>query len=117
MDEKEIKKYILKEARKRDTEILGIIYFGSRVKFQDVPENSDYDIGIVYRGKLPEFPVPDRWDLFLWSEKKWLRGFALQVELARYAKILYDPRRVVRNRFAMIKEKILPHWLAYLKNF
>lgn len=119
MTEKEIKNYIKKEFKKiTNSQLLGIIFFGSRVKFsEEINKHSDYDIGIVYEGKIPDFDVPEDWDLFLWSKEKWLKGFALQVELARYSKILYDPTKIIRNQFKMIQEKILPHWLGYLKNF
>ncbi|MCS7204364.1 MAG: nucleotidyltransferase domain-containing protein [Leptospiraceae bacterium] len=117
MTENQIKNHIRKSFKNlTNTELLGILYFGSRVR-QEVSEDSDYDIGIIYRGKTPHFEVPENWDLFLWSEKKWLKGFALQVEIARYAKILYDPKRIIRKQFKMIHEKILPHWLTYIKKF
>ncbi|GIX41437.1 MAG: hypothetical protein KatS3mg129_1170 [Leptospiraceae bacterium] len=123
MTENQIKNYIKKEFKKiPDSKLLGIIYFGSRVKFtpeelKEISKNSDYDIGIIYDGEVPDFESPEDWDLFLWSKEKWLKGFALQVELARYAKILYDPEKIIHKQFKMIQEKILPHWLGYLKNF
>ncbi len=103
----------------KDSELLGIIFFGSRVKFnkKDIDKNSDFDIGILYERKIPILNLPENWDVFLWSKKKWERGFALQVELAKYAKILYDPDLIIKKKFEFIKENILPHWLAYIKKF
>lgn len=103
----------------KDSKLLGIIFFGSRVKFtkKDLDKNSDFDIGIIFEGKTPIFNLPENWDVFLWSKKKWERGFALQVELAKYAKILYDCESIIQKKFELIQEKILPHWLTHIKKF
>ncbi len=120
MSEDQIKKIIIEQFQeKKDSHLLGIVFFGSRVKFPEdmVFSNSDFDIGIIYDGKQPNLQIPENWDLFLWSKNKWQKGFALQVEIARYAKILYDPENIIQNQFQMIQEKILPHWLSYIKKF
>ena len=122
MTENQIKNYIQEEFKSQDnSKLLGIVFFGSRVKFSEEELknslNSDYDIGIIYDGEIPDFNTPEDWDLFLWSKEKWLKGFALQVELARYAKILYDPEGIIQKQFQFIQEKILPFWLGYIKNF
>ncbi|MFN3604470.1 MAG: hypothetical protein ACK4UJ_07150 [Leptonema sp. (in: bacteria)] len=106
-------------SKNTNSQLLGVLFFGSRVKFKkkELDQNADYDIGVIYEGKNPQLEIPDNWDLFLWSKNKWQKGFALQVELVRYAKILYDPEEIIQNRFKLIQEKILPHWLTYLKKF
>lgn len=120
MTKTKILKIIQEEfSKNKNSQLLGVIFFGSRVKFKknEISENSDYDIGIIFDGKMPIIEKPENWDLFLWSKKKWNKGFALQVELAKYAKILYDPENIVKEQFKMIQEKILPHWITYLKRF
>lgn len=109
MQPEEITRIILKKIQP-----LGIILFGSRVRKES--QTGDYDIGIIHKDhEEPDLEVPDDWDLFLWTESHWNEGFALQVELARYAKVLYDPEKRIAERFSMIEEHILPHWAGYLK--
>lgn len=120
MTEKQIKFYLINEFKKiNNSKLIGIVFFGSRARLprEEISPNSDYDIGIIYEGEIPEIQPHENWDFFIWSKEKWLKGFALQVELARYAKILYDPDKIIKNQFKMIKEKILPHWLGYIKKF
>lgn len=94
-----------------------VVAFGSRVKFAEQRRNADWDIGAIYSGQQPQLEVPEDWDLFLWSEERWQAGFALQVEIAKHGLILYDPDHLMEERFAMIREKILPYWGGYLKRF
>jgi len=94
--------------------LVGLLLFGSRASGSG-NEDSDVDIGLVYTGSRPVFEKPDNWDLFLWSETRWKRGFVLQVELAKTARILYDPCGVIEERFKFIQTHILPHWVGYLR--
>ena len=99
------------------TELRGAVVFGSRAKFADQRRNADWDVGAIYAGEPPQLEVPENWDLFLWSEERWQAGFALQVEIAKHGIILFDPDGIIEERFAMIREKILPFWGGYLKRF
>ncbi len=126
MNEDQIKNYIFQKFEKYNEQhqshsyLIGILYFGSRVKYPEEKEffeNSDYDIGIVFSGSTPIIEFPENWDVFLWSIQKWKRGFALQIELATYAKILLDKNHIIKKQFELIQEKILPYWGGYLKKF
>ena len=108
---------LLRSAWPATTELRGAVVFGSRVKFADQRRNADWDVGAIYAGELPQLEVPENWDLFLWSEERWLAGFALQVEIAKHGIILFDPDGIIEKRFSMIREKILPFWGGYLKRF
>lgn len=107
----------LKAIWPKSSQLLSVLVFGSRTKFPDPKPTSDYDIGIVYSGRKPELKAPKNWDLFLWTKRQWLAGFALQVEIARHGLILFDSESICQNQFQMIQEKILPFWGAYLKRF
>lgn len=108
MKDEQIRDYILSRS-----EAAGIIFFGSRARNSN---SGDFDIGIIHDdAREPDLEIPADWDLFLWSRSRWQEGFALQVELAREAKILYDPDSIIAERFKMIHEHILPHWAGYLK--
>jgi hypothetical protein len=108
---------ILRSIWPEATTLLGMVLFGSRVKFIEQRKNADWDIGVIYSGEHPHIETPENWDLFLWSVERWQAGFALQVEIAKHGIILYDPDRIIEERFTMIREKILPYWGGYLKRF
>lgn len=97
------------------TELNGIVLFGSRAKEMESQSDSDWDIGVIYSGKRPMLEIPPMWDLFLWEKSHWENGFVLQLEMAGYAKILLDPENIIQARFEFLREKILPHWAGYLR--
>tara|TARA_Y100001937_G_scaffold122491_1_gene183469 strand:+ start:178093 stop:178467 length:375 start_codon:yes stop_codon:yes gene_type:complete len=97
-------------------DVKAVVLFGSRARGDARPQ-ADWDLGIIYESDRPEpeFSPTGDWDLFLWSEKRWEDGFALQVEIAKDAVILLDPEGKLQERFEKIREYILPHWAGYLK--
>jgi len=99
------------------SQLRGAVLFGSRARENgdEIPEESDWDIGIIYEGPLPLMETPDCWDLFLWEKEHWERGFVLQLELARNSLILHDPDQIISERFQFLKDKILPHYVRYLR--
>lgn len=108
---------VLSEIQERwpaDLKLLGVVLFGSRVS-DDFSVHSDFDIGILHEGKQPDLSIPDSWDIFFWSRPRWKRGFVLQIELAKASRILYDPEKLLEERFDFIKKNILPHWAGYLR--
>lgn len=100
-----------------NTRLMGIVLFGSHAKSKEQRKSADWDIGVVFSGPVPRLQVPEHWDLFLWSKEHWEAGFALQVEIARHGIILLDTDGIIQERFAMIREKILPFWGGYLRRF
>lgn len=96
--------------------VIGVLIFGSRAR-GDQGEVSDVDLGVVFSGEEPVIDSQSDWDLFLWSQERWDSGFALQIELARSAEILYDPHGVLLAKLESIRSHILPHWEIHLKQF
>ncbi|MCE9597779.1 MAG: nucleotidyltransferase domain-containing protein [Spirochaetia bacterium] len=96
--------------------IVGVLIFGSRAR-GDHGEVSDVDLGVVFSGEEPVIDSQSDWDLFLWSKERWESGFALQIELARSAEVLYDPHGVIAAKLDSIRSHILPHWEIHLKQF
>ncbi len=99
--------------QKNSNHVIGILLFGSRAR-NDYDTTSDYDVGIVYEKEFADGKYPPRWDVFLWSKHRWENGFALQLELARTAKILYDRDKILKKKFDFLKRNILPDWEHYL---
>lgn len=95
--------------------LLGVILFGSRAGGGETHPDADWDIGVIYEGHLSGLATPPTWDIFPWRLDHWERGFVIQLELAGSAHILYDPRKIIRNRFQFLREHILPHWAGYLR--
>ncbi len=92
-----------------ESTLKGVILFGSRAR-ETFHEDSDWDLGIIHtRDTLPE-PVFENWDLFFWSQGRWERGFALQLELARKSLVLYDPDQIVSKRIHFLRDYVLPRW-------
>lgn len=112
MDVQSVAEYI-QEIWPKDV-LRGAVLFGSRSRGDELPE-SDWDIGVIHSGRPIVYDYPESWDLFLWTERKWDRGFALQVELAKDGIILFDPDGIIEKKFSMIREFILPHWAGYLQ--
>lgn len=92
--------------------VKGVMLFGSAARGE--AEQADLDLGIVYEGRAFELDG-GQLDLFFWSRKRWESGFALQLELARDALILYDPDGIVLSRLEDLRKNILPHWQIHLR--
>jgi len=99
-----------------ESTIVGILIFGSRARGNN-GEISDVDLGVIYSGAEPKIESQSDWDLFLWTSERWEAGFPLQIELARSAEVLYDPRGIVAKKMDHIRVHILPHWEIHLKRF
>lgn len=89
--------------------IAGVLVFGS-VARGTWTQNSDLDIGIVHRGDAPLLQAEEGWDLFLWSDRRWDGGFALQLEIARGSLILHDPSRILVDKITWLQTHLLDRW-------
>ncbi len=99
---------------------MGVLLFGSRAREDDgAVTPGDWDIGLIVSDSAGPAPPADHWpgdwDVFVWSEAHWRRGFALQLELARTARVLHDPSGLIGERFAFLREEVLPRWGRYLR--
>lgn len=92
--------------------VKGVLLFGSAARGE--ADHADLDLGIVYEGHSFELDG-GQLDLFFWSKKRWESGFALQLELARDALILYDPEGILLARLEDLRKNILPHWQIHLR--
>lgn len=110
--EENIVKRLLSGTEKKE-KIVGILLFGSRATdfFQNI---SDFDIGIIYQDHYTPKNLPENWDVFTWKKERWMKGFPLQLELARKSRILYDPRCIVEQRLEFLRRNLLPDWEHYL---